>query len=315
MRSTYDRELAEVVPGLPKLDLGAVEEMRALMTPTSDQMAAMTAPDSVTVDDHRVATPEGHDVLVHAVTPRSASHGPRPCFLWFHGGGFVAGKARTDVLLCATFAEATGATVVSVDYRLAPEHPYPAGVNDGFAVLNWVHLNAERLGIDTSRIGIGGTSAGACIAASIALLTRDRQGPQLCCQLLDMPVIDNELSSASMQIFTDTPMWTRRNAEDSWRLYLGDRDVTAPVEPYASPARADTLAELPPAYVAVCEFDPLRDEGIDYARRLTWAGVPTELHQRPGTFHGSTYIHPSADVSRQMMGDQVKFLVRALTRI
>jgi acetyl esterase len=153
--------------------------------------------------------------------------------------------------------------VVSVEYRLAPEDPFPAGLEDCYAALVWLHESAAELGVDGDRIAVVGRSAGGGLAAALALVTRDRHGPALCFQCLAIPELDDRLDTPSMQAFVDTPLWNRPLAEASWRHYLGDD--RSDVSPYAAPARATDLSGLPPAYVSTMEFDPLRDEGIAYA--------------------------------------------------
>jgi acetyl esterase len=233
--------------------------------------------------------------------------------VYMHGGGFIVGDAEGDKVRPAQIASEIGAVVVSVDYRLAPEHPFPAAVEDCYAALRWTAENAAGLGIDPDRIGIGGLSAGAGLAAGTALLARDRGGPALCFQMLDIPELDHRLETPSMQQLTDAPLWNLPNAMESWRHYLGASKDGGPVSPYASPAIAEDLSGLPPAYVSVCEFDPLRDEGMAYAQRLVQHRVPTELHLFPGTFHGSGGLVPMAGVSRRMRAELIEATRRGLS--
>ncbi|MFD6455586.1 alpha/beta hydrolase [Nocardia sp. NPDC060220] len=227
---------------------------------------------------------------------------PMPALLWFHGGGFVVGDAEGELRDLVQISQVLGVVVVSVDYRLAPEHPYPAAVEDGYAALRWICEDPVDLNIDPARVAVGGLSAGGCLAAAMTLMSRDLSGPPICFQVLDSPVIDDRLQTPSMREFTDTPNWSRTNAEISWNAYLGsDRNGGAP--PFAAPAREPDLRGLPPAYVTACEFDPLRDEAIEYAQRLVQAGVPVELHMYPGTFHGSAAAVAEARVSRLMQED------------
>jgi acetyl esterase len=194
-----------------------------------------------------------------------------------------------------------------VGYRPAPEHRFPAALDDAYAVLNWTAEHAGKLGIDPARIAVGGHSAGAGLAAAVALRARDQQGPPICFQLLNQPQLDDRQETWSARHFTDTPWMTRDKLAATWRHYLG----SAPASPYAAPARAADLSGLPPAYIATAEFDPLRDEGIGYALRLLQAGVPVELHQWPGTFHGSQAIL-SAEVSQRQIAELGAALRRAL---
>ncbi|WP_235490405.1 alpha/beta hydrolase fold domain-containing protein, partial [Frankia sp. AvcI1] len=186
--------------------------------------------------------------------------------------------------------------------------------------LLWLAREARpNLGVDPARIAVAGGSAGACLAAALTLLSRDRGGPALCFQFLTAPKLDDRLDTVSMRTFTDTPMWNSGKVALTWRYYLAHRvggadragGPAADVPPYAAPARAADLSGLPPAFVSVCEFDPLRDEGLAYAQRLVQAGVPTELHLYPGTFHGSRLIQ-SAQVTRQMIADEDRAIVRRL---
>jgi acetyl esterase len=186
--------------------------------------------------------------------------------------------------------------VLSLDYRLAPEHPFPAAHEDAYAVLGWVADRAVALDVDPDRIAVAGSSAGAAVAAGVALRARDEGGPRLAAQLLEIPVLDDRAATASAQ-YDDTLMWTRANVLDSWAFYLAGLDGEPP--PYAAPARAVDLAGLPPTYVGVCSADPLRDEGLEYARRLADRGVATELRMYPGLFHGAVGLFPDLDVCRR----------------
>jgi len=227
---------------------------------------------------------------------RPSETAPVGGLLYIHGGGFMTGSLDLTDAGCQAICSDIGLVVASVDYRLAPEDPYPAGLQDCYAALCWFADNAESLGFAADRIAVGGASAGGGLSAGLALLARDLGGPALCYQVLQIPELDDRLDTPSMRAFTDTPVWSRPSAVWSWRHYLGDLcggDVPA----YAAPARCDDLAGLPPAFVTTMEYDPLRDEGIVYALGLLQAGVSVELHQLPGTFHGSSLV-PAAAMSR-----------------
>jgi acetyl esterase/lipase len=251
-------------------------------------------------------------VPVRIYTPRAAAREPRGCVFEIHGGGFLMGSIEMMDAWCQVTAAALAAVVVSVEYRLAPEHPFPAGLEDCYAALCWTAQHATDLGVDAARIAIAGQSAGGGLAAGTALLARDRGFPALCFQLLEIPELDDRLDTPSMLAFTDTPLWNRPNAVWSWKHYLGPNHA-GEVSSYAAPARAKDLTGLPPAYVSTMEFDPLRDEGILYALRLLQAGVPVELHNFPGTFHGSGMI-ANADVSQRGAREAMDALRRALAK-
>jgi acetyl esterase len=222
-----------------------------------------------------------------------------PAILYIHGGGFYAGSIDTEHSGASALARQLNVVVVSVDYRLAPENPFPAGLEDCYAALVWLHEHAGDFGVDADRIAINGGSAGGGLAAGLALLARDRGGPAICFQYLGIPELDDRLDTPSMQRFHDTPMWSRGAAEKSWEWYLGDAHGTVDISPYAAPARATDVAGLPPAYISTMEFDPLRDEGIHYALKLLAAGVSVELHSFPGTFHGSGIVVTAAVNQRE----------------
>jgi acetyl esterase len=198
-----------------------------------------------------------------------------------------------------------------VDYRLAPEHPYPAAPEDCYASLLWLAGRQAEFSIDRDRIAVVGRSAGGGLAAALTLMTRDRGGPRIAFQLLEVPMLDDRVATTSAREFTDTPVWDQASATLAWRYYLGDAAGTDAVSAYAAPARATDLAGLPPAYVHTAQFDPLRDEGIAYAQKLMAAGIPTELHSSPGTFHGSSHVE-QAQISRRLAAERMAVLRRAL---
>lgn len=242
-------------------------------------------------------------VAVRVYRPRDAT-ADLPGILYLHGGGFCIGSIDTEHAGAVLVANAVNAVVVNVDYRLAPEHPYPAGLEDCYTALRYL---AALEGVDTSRLAVHGQSAGGGLAAATALLARDRGGPAIAFQSLGIPELDDRLETPSMVAFDATPMWSRVQAIKSWEFYLGGQ----PADAYAAPARMEDLSGLPPAYVATCEYDPLRDEGIDYAVRMMQAGVSVELHQYPGTFHGAALVQ-DADVVKRMLAENLDALKRAL---
>ena len=219
-----------------------------------------------TVADRSIPGVEpGTEIPIRVYEPVARPAGPGPALVFFHGGAFVLGDRYTEELRCLRYAAEAGCVVVSVDYRLAPEHPFPAGVDDCYAGLQWTVSHAAELDIDPDRVGVGGSSAGGALAAAVALMARDRGGPALAVQILNYPVIDDRMQTPSMRAFDATPMWTSGSNADMWQHYLGDPEHRGDVSPYAAPGRAPDLTGLPPAYVLTAELDPLRDEGIEYA--------------------------------------------------
>jgi acetyl esterase/lipase len=314
MTYAIDPELLPWLDMLPAVTLTDDESLLAARSSLAQLAEVLPAYEPVhPVDVRDTAVPGPSDapdvpVRVYAPADRAAAV---PGLLYIHGGGFVMGDLDTFDAHLLRVVDELGIVIVSVDYRLAPEHPFPAPVEDCYAALNWVAAKADELGIDPARLGVAGESAGGGLAAAVALLARDRGGPALCFQYLGIPELDDRLDTPSMRAYTDTPVWNRPNAVYSWTSYLGAEPGGDGVSPYAAPSRAGDLTGLPPAFVTTCQFDPLRDEGIDYARRLAHAGVQAELRHYPGTFHGSGLVE-TAEVSRRMFADELDALRRGL---
>ncbi|GGM58845.1 alpha/beta hydrolase [Dactylosporangium sucinum] len=251
----------------------------------------------------------GPGVRVHR--PADAG-GALPVVVWCHAGGFCIGSAADDDRLCARLATGADAIVVAVDYRLAPEHPYPAALDDGYTVLTWL-ASGGLPGADPARIAVAGASAGGGLAAGLALLARDSGGPALAFQLLTQPVLDDRLGTASMRAGAGAAVFSRADAETCWAHYLrGLRGAPVPV--YAAPLRATDLAGVAPAYVLAAGLDCLRDEAIAYALAMQRDGVPVELHVVPGVPHGFGAVAPKARVSRAAVAEYVSVLRAALHR-
>jgi acetyl esterase/lipase len=229
--------------------------------------------------------------------------GQGPALLWIHGGGYVIGKAAQDDVLCRRFAREVGATVASVDYRLAPEHPYPAPLEDCYSALQWL----TRLpSVDSSRVAIGGASAGGGLAAALALLTRDRGEISLAAQLLVYPMLDDRTVDRKDLDHPGHRLWNQPSNKFGWSAYLGDADPEMVV-----PARREDLSGLPPAWLGVGTFDLFHDEDLAYAERLKAAGVPCEVEVVPGAFHGFDGIVPKAQVSQSFFNSQCALLREA----
>jgi acetyl esterase len=233
-----------------------------------------------------LSIPAPHGVVPARIyTPRKLrkANGLAPCLVFFHGGGWVIGNLETHDVVCRKLAEEGELIVIAVDYRLAPEHKFPAAVDDAIIATKWVAANAARLGIDVSRLIVGGDSAGGNLAAVVSLAARDDGGPDIAGQLLIYPSTDMSRKHASHREAETSILLT--HSVIGWFLnhYLGDADIA---DWRASPARAGSLAGLPPAYVLTAGADPLRDEGDEYAARLKQAGVRVTYRHFAGQFHG-----------------------------
>jgi len=302
-----------VDPGVHLQDLNVIRMLRSTLDLLQATGGALPTDERVTVVDRTIPGPDpGSRVPVRVYAPVPDETEVAPALVFFHGGAFVLGDRYTEELRCLRYAAEARCVVVSVDYRLAPEHRYPAAVDDCFAGLEWTVANARELGGDPARVGVAGSSAGGALAAAVALMAHDRGGPAVVFQLLNYPVIDDRMDTPSMRTFHDTPLWTSGSTADMWQHYLGDPEGRGEVSRYAAPGRAETLGGLPSAYILTAELDPLRDEGIDYARRLMQAGVPTELHTVPGACHGFDIIAADSALGRRALDEQVHALVRGL---
>jgi acetyl esterase len=231
---------------------------------------------------------------------------PSPAVIYCHAGAFVLGNLDTDHRQCVEMARRGRCSVVSVGYRLAPEHPYPSALDDAMTVLNWVSDNADGLGVDASRIAVAGSSAGGALAACLAQRSADGSLPTVVFQMLHQPVLDDRVTGSKTE-FAATPAFDGCAAEQMWRHYLGSTPPSAD----SVPARRDELIGVAPAFISCSEIDPLRDEALDYATRLLRAGVATELHVFAGTCHGFDSLLPDWEVAEHLFTLQGWALRRA----
>ncbi|MFD5335709.1 alpha/beta hydrolase [Streptomyces hawaiiensis] len=266
------------------------------------------------VEERQVPGPEGEPdislLICRPAAPESA--GPRPVIYHVHGGGMIIGNNRVGVDVPLAWAQALDAVVVSVEYRLAPEHPHPAPVEDVYAGLLWTADHAAELGADPERIVIAGASAGGGLCAALALLTRDRKGPQPIGQVLMCPMLDDRNDTPSTYQMAGLGVWDRTANETGWNALLGSRRGGPDVPAYAAPARAEDLTGLPPAFLDVGSAETFRDEVVAYASRIWQAGGEAELHVWPGGFHGFDGFAPQAAVSQAARGAHVAWLRRLL---
>jgi acetyl esterase/lipase len=265
--------------------------------------------DAVVRTDHTIPGDPAVPVRVHRAADVS---GALPCVYSIHGGGYVLGSYTMDDAAFDSWCPKLGIVGVSVEYRLAPETPYPGPLEDCYTGLKWVYDHADELGVDRDRIGISGISAGGGLAAALGLLARDRGEVPLAFQLLNCPMLDDRQQTASSQL-DGLAVWSRDTNTFGWRCYLGDLYGTDEVPYTAAPARCQDLSGLPPAFVSVGTVDGFRDEDIDYAVRLNQAGVPCELHVYPGASHGYQIAVDSALV-RQSNRDVLDWLARQVRR-
>jgi acetyl esterase/lipase len=303
------RDALELMPGGDFTREG-LKVMREMM----DQMPMVPLPEdpSVVIYNTMVPGPAGDpEVRVRIYEPAQKAQ-DRPGILYIHGGGYILGTPETTDFSCYHLVSEIGCVIVSVDYRVSPDTPYPGPLEDCYAALKWFSENAESLGVDKDRIAVAGGSAGGGLTAALCLLARDRKGPVIAFQAPMYPMIDDRNITPSSHEFVDDRFWNRAKNEFGWEMYLGNLyggDV-----PYtAAPARATDLSGLPPAYTCVGELDLFRDETIDYCTRLMQAGVAVELHVYPGCYHAFD-MNLNTEIGRRAEHEIVQTLKRALIK-
>jgi acetyl esterase len=274
-------------------------------------MAAQLEPQGLPigkVEDMRIPGPAG-EIPVRLYTPVAAGSGALPVLVYFHGGGWVIGDLETHDALCRTLANESGCKVVAVDYRLAPEHRFPAAADDAFAAVQWVEANASKIGVDPNRIAVAGDSAGGNLAAVVSQLARAQKGPRVAFQLLIYPVTDTNVDTGSYTSFATGHFLERDGMIWFFDHYLGDADRN---DPRIAPLKAASYAGLPRAYIVTAGFDPLRDEGRAYADALKSAGVAVEYINYDGMIHGFFNLQGALDVSRSAVKAAAQALKEAL---
>jgi acetyl esterase/lipase len=269
------------------------------------------AVDGVTIRDVLVPRPDGTPVRLRLYMPARTATAV-PVLFWIHGGGFIIGMPEQDEPGNIDIVRAVGIAVAAVSYRLAPEHPFPAAIEDCYAALTWLHREAETIGIKRDSIAIGGGSAGGGLAAGLVLMAHDRKEVPIRFQLLIYPMLDDRTTMRTDIDHAMLRLWTAGSNIFGWTAYLGRPPGGDGIDPYAAPARREVLAGLPPAWIGVGTCDLFHDEDLAYARRLTAAGVPCEVKIVDGAFHGFDYVGAKTAVAREFRRSYCDALRRAM---
>ena len=295
----------------PTLELTSenlVQTRHELNRMTLETAAAIEGFDHVDVEDRQIDGPSSGQSLRLRLYSSGDPPGLRPCILWIHGGGYILGCPEMDEQLLCRKADELGCLVVAVDYRLAPEHPYPAALDDCDAALGWILDNASALGVDANTLVLGGASAGGGLAAALALRARDQRPGAIAFQCLIYPMLDHRTGTSAPAGAGEYWLWGVEHNCFAWEAYLGPNDLTYGVSPFASPATAKRLKGLPPTYLCIGDQDLFYEEDIDYARRLRDSGVAVELEVVPGAPHGFDKL--PAPLSEQSLQRRFKALSR-----
>ncbi len=298
--------LQEAIPG----GFNTIPDIVLRRATVSQMLASMEIPPNPNIrsEDRAVAGPDGApDISVRIYRPVDAT-GTLPGIYFIHGGGMILGDVAGEDPVASAICEHVGAVVVSVEYRLAPENPYPAPVEDCYAGLLWMAAHATELGFDPDRLAVYGGSAGGGLTIATTMLARDRRGPAIRFQMPIYPMIDDRNETPSSHEITDIGLWDRAGNIEAWKWYLGDGKA----DQYAAPARAEDLAGLPPTFIDVGTVDLFRDEDIAFAQRLMLAGVPTELHVNPGAYHAAEVFAPQSPLAERIWARRYEALRRGL---
>jgi acetyl esterase/lipase len=298
--------MAEAMAHATPPEVGDVPARRAMWEPIiGAASAAQPIPTDVTTAEHHATADDGTQITMRWYAKTGAAAGS--AVLFFHGGGYIFGHIDLFDGPVSRYVSASGVPMLSVEYRRAPEHPFPTPVGDAYAALRWLHEHAGELGVDRGRIAVMGDSAGGGLAAALSILTRERGGPAIARQILLMPMLDDRTNRPDPHI-EPYLLWSYDDSRTAWAALLGDAAGRPDVPATAAPARLEDATGLPPAYIEVGQLDAFRDEDLAYATKLSRAGVPVEFHLHPGVPHEFDSIAFTTDVARRATADRVRVL-------
>jgi acetyl esterase/lipase len=300
VRALVDTQLLPFIDAMPKAEL-SVERIPAIRA-VIDQIVppSQTVPDGIIPEQLHIPGPAGSPELrILTWRPLNTGETQKPAILYFHGGGYMMGKPEQAYETLGDWAKEFGAVIVAPAYRLTPENPFPAAINDGYAALSWMVSNADKLSIDRNRIAVAGESAGGGLAASLAHMVRDRGEYSFCFQHLLHPMLDDRTAKRSdITAHHGAYIWSNKDNAFAWSILLGDEPGGSGTSAYASAARADSFAGLPPAFISVGDLDLFLEEDLAYAAALSRAAVPVSVQVLPGAPHAFSLVK-DADVARE----------------
>lgn len=291
-----------------------VEDLDAIRAGAAQLQPSLTSTETVDISDKIITGIDDNELRLRIYKPAHQDT-ELPVLLWIHGGGYILGSIEDNDHLCVRVVETANCVVVSVDYRLAPEYPYPAPLEDCYSALAWIADYATELNIDVNRIGVAGASAGGGLAAGLTLLARDRAYPPICFQMPLYPMINDGNNTPSANEITEGMVWNQKSNDFGWKCYLGDLHGQDDVPIYAAPARAEDYSNLPYTFTCVGQLDPFRDETLSYVTKLAQAGVDVEFHLYPGAYHGFEMLNPQSQLAQQVIHEYVNAIKVGFDRV
>lgn len=306
----------EFLPGLESFSNFElkVEDLGAMRAGMAQLAQPLTSTEPVHIVDDTIKGIDENDIRIRIYKP-AQQDSVLPVLLWIHGGGYIIGSIEDNDQLCLQIVEASNCVVVSLDYRLAPEYPYPAPLEDCYSALKWIADHASDLQVDVTKIGVAGASAGGGLTAGLTLLARDRQYPAICFQMPLYPMINDRNDTPSTNEIKEGMVWNQKTNEFGWKCYLGDLHGKDHVPIYAAPARAEDYSNLPYTYTCVGQLDPFRDETLSYVTKLAQAGVDVEFHLYPGGYHGFEVLNPQSERAQQVIQEYVNAVKIGFDRV
>lgn len=307
MESRIDKELVDHFKKLTPMDLS--EDKLPTIRAASKMLMKPYIDDAITQSEFDTCHADGTKIRIKVYAPVGQTE-TLPVVLFIHGGGYVFGSIEANDAKCAQYVKGANCVVVSVDYRLAPEDPYPAAIEDCYLALQWIVANQSQLNIDETRLAVVGGSTGGGLTAALTLLARDRKGPAIKFQMPLFPMLDDRCTTFSSKEITNKRVWSREHNQFAWSMYL--RGVEGETPKYAAPLRETDFRNLPPTYTMVGSLDPFRDETMQYVKVLTDAGVPIEFHLYPGGYHEFESMVPEAAISKRAIEETIRALSEGL---
>jgi len=314
-RPPYDPELEGVLklfPVTPLVSIDMVKEQRVAIGPMASPEATIGKDPDIIHEERTIPGPGG-TIALSILRSRNSAGGARPAIYYIHGGGMILGSKLFLIECTFEWIKQLDVVLISVEYRLAPEHPNPAPVEDCYAGLKWVVANAKSLGIDVDKVIVAGHSAGGGLSAGISLLARDRGGPKIFAQCLIYPMLDDRMITASSKQFMNEGTWSGVNNVKAWEWYIPGHLSAKEVSIYAAPSRATDLSGLPPTWIDVGGNEIFRDENAAYASKLAEDGVSVEFHVWPGAFHGFDLVAPTAQLTKSCLNTRMAWFKRILS--